>query len=373
MTEWLLWIDESGDFEDPRQYASVTGVLVRSGVVGFSKVKLRRLFAEACGYVPWPVHRWLLNASVMHGVWAVRAADGDGSPLDRRVRAVVAALHRMEPGAFEAVVRRLDQGWEPRGPDIEALEAAFRTLAPWQMNLLRRMRRQCWEAVVGGLGAALRIGADDPEQSAADSVWLVAAGESENGDAVTAGTLGDRYLHLLGCLAHRVADILIARGGVNRVAAHVAMRNVFDARLRSRDALSPPLVDEAIREGLGTPDATVRRADGALVQITCQQVLRFRADSPAGLVLADWGANAFRWASTRRVSLGRVQAQLGHAVGLPVSRLGLPTIASTGRPWSALLDRGEADAGRSRDRPWAWEQAEAWRRTRTLRDEVGRR
>lgn len=368
MTDWVLWVDESGDFDDDARYGAVAGVLVRAGVSGFARVRLKRALREARPELPWPIHRTRVNHAVMHGMWALAEAERAKTALPKELAKVMAAVKRGAPAAFERVLAGLRQEHESVFEDVQALSRALRGLPHWQHRVLKKLQRQAREGIVGAVEAALQAGSGDPGQAASDSVWLVAAGETDNGDARHVGELEDRYLHLLGCVADRTAALLLARGGEHRLDVRAASRGVWDRELGRFTRLTPKLVDRALAWGLGNPERVRHGAEGRMVRARCGSVRPIDATAPAPLVMADWCANAFRGPSKGRASLSQVSDVLAGSVGLPTSRQGLPTLAATGGPWRALRAATEAgpecaDGAVSDERcgrPWAWEQAGAW-------------
>lgn len=368
VTDWVLWVDESGDFDDDTQYGAVAGVLVRAGVSGFARVRLKRALRKARPELPWPIHRTRVNHAVMHGMWALAQAKRAKTAVPQKVAEVMAAVERRAPGAFERVMDGLRRAHESEFEDVRALDRALRALPPPQQRVLKSLQQQARDGIVGGVEAAMQVGEAVPGQAAADSVWLVAAGEADNGDARHVGELEDRYLHLLGCVAGRAAALLLARGGQHRLDVRVAGRRVWDRDRGRVTRLKPMLVERALTWGLGDSGRVCHGADGSRVSASCGSVQPIDNSAPAPLVLADWCVNAFAWSSKGRVPLAVVSGALAGSVGLPTSREGLPTLAATGEPWRVLQAAREAgpecagdaaSAGR-RGRPWAWEQADAW-------------
>jgi hypothetical protein len=350
--EWLLYVDESGDFVTDRT-SCVVGLVLRDRESPALEATLREVLSQCFPLIPWPPHAAHLNVPVSRAA-ACLLTPGDDHPEVRE--ACSPALRRLRSGR-----RALGQGADDAlGPFFEALDAgrmpSFGALAAAD-GWLRREDRRAYgrlSRLAGSQRAHLAaVLASLVEHYGQDAAFLVGAAQR--------GQLGpsDAYLSGLGALLERLFALL--EGEARRVIRfRVATRDVMDPGygvalpLRSTDVLR--VADEV--------------GGSAEVRVVPNQniITRYDRHVSAGVVLADFLANRARLVLRRDISWDDVSDGVAERTGLLPQR---PLETASGAAAPAVAHDGEARdwlkavaAGRSVPRlaptepRWAREQAE---------------
>lgn len=364
--EWQLFIDETGNFEDPDASVAVVGWLVQHREHPRFDADLRGALAKVVPDAAWPPHAAHLNLPIVHpiltqGFGAVPSDD------DAWVSSMPGAWARLRALKHEAVRKVLNLAEQRQMAPYDDLAEANEIVKRLEPNLFgsfkarreRRMRHM--RGLLSHLGEVF-----GPGES-----WLVGAGMPPVADDDT--SKGDRYLALLETLFCRVFALLRSDDGDrHEVRVHVARRWVkpngvpLTLKLRIQDVGDcvrraerfPVLAPEP-----GKPDARVR--------IVPHSVSRYDSNVRPGIVIADFAANRLRWPMSTARSWHELQARADSQVALPVTAPArrdvgaspLPALAAHGLPEQAI--RGAAEKVQVLEVPWTppgWttDQARQW-------------
>jgi hypothetical protein len=365
MEHWSLFVDESGDFDDPEDDVVVAGLLLSEERHPRLARRLRRALDEAVPEVPWPIHARLTRQPVMFALWPYRRAAEDLEAVHPLVAAAIAAGRAEAGEALERALEALRQERAPAHEDLLALDRALARRAPAAHGYLLR-RASATRAALARVAAWL---APEETSALAPAALFFPAGETIRGDAIPRDASGDRYLTVLEALFQRVADALLALGGSHQVnvcplSRRVSIRDVPGAR---RDPFLRPEHIAGAMARVTSPERRLARGE-AWVRLNPGPVPHFDESVHPALVIADFLSNLAYGMIPRHWPLARLLERLRDRVLLPVeTRPGLPNPAASGRA-RALLDsvrggRGE-DPGSLDEpgvRPWAREQALLWK------------
>jgi hypothetical protein len=365
VTEWLLFIDESGDFDDPDSRPCTAGLLLQDEDASVRSGPLRRLIEQVAPLVPYPLHAAHLNRVGFHLACRMRASGerqgeaGRDDWLDEAVRLVRESSHPVagaflkalgRPGWLDCtLLRRFDAWLKSEAPPLFAVLAAERDA----------VNRAMWK-LLDELHTAY----------GPDRCLLIAAAEG-TGSLTPVGE--DRYLRLLTALFERVFALLRSRPAAqHRVWVRVAGRNVREAPFESVPQHSRHVAD-CIRAAERFPLWPPAGATDPDVRLVPFQPARYDESVHPGLVLADFIANRLwmplQWARDLR-SL-EAQAQDRTALSIYATPRALPASARLPLPAAEGLARqivNAAFSGRQVPAPaavapgWAREQALAWAR-----------
>jgi hypothetical protein len=351
MTDWALYLDESGQFEKPRETVTIAGLLVNHSRPGPSAVELDAALRRAFPEFPWPFHRaYLLQPAYVALAAAHTARRRPGRHYrGDLVRAAEEAVAWLETGCAEetrATGAAIDGGQEPDYDHLSRLSRRLREGRPGLAALFETVTREVWEHV--RQTAALIAGtAEEPR------AFLAVSSETRVGDSGPGAD--ERYFALLQALLQRTRALLEARTGEHRVSVQVLGRSLVDPVVSARRPLMMQDVDRVI--------AQVMSDAPPLLRFRSERVARYDPTIEVPFVLADAFAN-----QTRRVlrepglGLGVVERSLRTSCGVPV-RSGAPPRTHLAAAGDALrLLRGELrdlEPGDGRQE-WAVEQAREW-------------
>lgn len=373
MGDWQLFIDESGDFDQPRDTCVVAGVLVHAPMHPRGEADVRAALDDAYPALRYPPHATKLRFLSGRVVATLAGATSSSSPtatgareLARRALAVIEAH---DGSIADAVGRLSSEGREPGNEQLTAWDGLLRVHAPSFADGVQQLLEQDvhrMRQVLDRAGAL--FGADDPGEA-----FVVAAADTGHADAYAIEdpvVERDRYLALLGVLFERTLALLCERVGAGaRIWTSVARRSVH-----RRDVGRFPLMPRNIGAAAETA-ARFPLFDGATPRpkLIAAGVPAYDAAVPAGMVLADFVANRIRGALLRvgRLSWDRLGRMARAQVAMPIAARPrfveyaspIPAIAATGAPnaaiWSAFegmpaaLDFGDVPQ-------WARDQAMIW-------------
>jgi hypothetical protein len=378
MVSWLLFVDESGNFDGPEGTVCLGGLLVEHGSLQTMGCALRRGIEKAYPHVPYPPHATELNLAAGHlAAW-------------RRwpVRSVHAEKLRRANEEFESAIRTkvlgpLLQGFlnpegERRRPRFESLEGCdqwLRACAPKALVLLEDVRDSSRLEMVDFLSKA-----SSSFLKRGQRFLLTGVVECDRHEWDGHSASQDRYLALLRTLFEEVFLFLRSgrsgAGGSRTVLVRVASRGIYDAAReltvvdvgeQARSASSFPLYPP--EAGLDTVD------------VEAQIEPKFDGKVHAGVVVADFLSNRLRRAA-RDGSLGwaDVRQAIKCATGLAPDivpqvdqdRRTKPAVAGQGASWDAITRAfaqrmaeradiaGSADSSTSVAPGWRRDCVESW-------------
>jgi hypothetical protein len=382
---WQLFVDESGDFEEPGDRGVVAGLLVRGyDVIGTRSRVRSELMETVYPRTTFPPHASTLNIPTSRAAFDMlpelprantpegRDAEGMCAPASKALRRAAAAAVAAN-GAPEAtlLVSRATAAtgrWTP--PDREN-RSAIRGADSW-LSSASRPAHSSLVKLAFGQDARMVAFCDagcSPAFGATECLAVGAWGEVAQEDV----DAGDPFAGRMTALFERVVAILkpVAEGATAIVWVHVCERHVKTAGGR-RFVVRPTDLRRAAASALRAP---VGRARG-VVQLVCHPPLAFNEHANPGLALADFVANRLY---TRVLKSGsswdQVVRRAREQIGLPVERrvewagteIRLPTCAADGAHrvavGRALANGAAAAAGAftpGRGPRWADEQARAW-------------
>jgi len=345
---WLLFIDESGQFDRLSDDVVVAGIMLHRDIPGTSPEELRASLQALGPDLQWPFHAAYLNLPVLlplsrhvrrqRDVAAPPATASDD--LDTLTETVINVLHERQPHKLLRTLEALKKNREPDFQNVRDLNGELQASNNKVYVIFNDHMREMW-AGVGRLVGMLEKGA---AQIADDqpAVMLFASGEACKGAAMPRewsglgpGLASRRYLTLLQSALERVADVLSSRTGSHQVQVQVlgrsVMTEVLGARLKTADILP------------------VKRKEPREVDVVPEKVAVFDEQVHPALVIADFVANRCRWVLRNNLALRQVEQRINKLVGVAVR--------SAGRSHLAAIELTKC----SRVRPWAQDLVKEWR------------
>lgn len=339
MTDWTLFIDESGSVEDADDLHVVAGLLLATDDTTSLASTLRQRLEAIYPLWPYPPHAAPLNLPTSRVAALLRGQVGEGEAaawLAARSGPLKDYLQRSkEPAArrFRSEVKRWTRGG--REPGFDTLRAADCLLRQALPTEHARLESECLqqERRVRELLSAL---GEVPKTQATVLAGVSLPGAPDvppDGLAYTGkcGIRRDRYVRALEVLLGR-AFLLLQRERAQVVRLFVATRTVGVRAISPRRGgldLYPHYVgDIALQaaEGLPTLAAAPR-----FVPVGSPN--RYDASVHPGIVLADWIANRARRALMARPKGDPVQTLTDHgALGLAASPLPVVLTGVAGGP-----------------------------------------
>lgn len=324
---WQLFIDESGNFDDPDDRVVVAGWLLCSNdgpeLVGF----LRDMLDRAFPLVPYPPHANRLRcvATRVAGMLMLmsKGVDVSGRRGVDVVRRGVAALEALDDDAAREV---LDEARAGRSPSWRALRNASHALWHANRSVAQRLGELHWHDM-----EVLRATLGSAPEGASRGLLAVEGGEAGPGE--------DRYLVLLETLIERALMLLREVTVRRRVWAQVLGRSLdVVAGVTRREHLRRRHVDQAIERAqrfshLATPPGGV-----PVVQVIATAPLGFDERTHPGTVIADILSNAGRYQLGHCSSLERLEEAMLRHVGVPL----VSVCRSLSRQMPALAGSGGA-------------------------------
>jgi hypothetical protein len=352
---WLLYIDESGEFEEGQLDSLVLGVLVRGVEPATFKDRLRERLAQLFPNVPYPPHAAHLNLTASRPWYAMRHQPM--APLDPAVAAardfLAKATHR-DARALQAKARSAGEAtWDElrRASDLLAREAPqiHPSLAALHLAESARFRDFCREDLQIVAAVAPR-----EHDAAAESIAPPALRH-------------DRYVATMETLLERVVALLGPHGD-ERVEVHVriAGRNVHE------DLYGPrvPLAPRHVAATASRVTAQSRVTFFLPADYVAARVERYDEHVHPGLVLADHYANSLRRRLLQTPCRGwpRVVRSCHDSLGIDLNfpardfaPARMPGVAAAG-PARAYVRGLRAElTAHAEPRQWARDQASIWR------------
>jgi hypothetical protein len=360
---WLLYIDESGGFEEGQLDPLVLGVLA-PGVESPAFVKtLREKLAQIFPGVPYPPHATELNLAAARPWYAM--SERPRTPLDPAVAAARDFLQRSEHRDARALHRALrdrqDASWEQlsRASDLLAREASatHKSLTHLHLGQRARLRAFCSE----GLAVVAAIA---PRQLDAAT------------DRITPPTLcKDRYVATMAALLDRVVALLRPQGH-ERVEVHmrIAGRHIHEDSFGDRVHLAP----RHVRAVAGVVSAGARVTFFLPADYPEARVEPFDTNVHPGIVLADHLSNSLRdhlkaakgrpWDTV--VQQCRDELRIDLTVAAPAfASAPMPGLAAAGSAREFIEGAIPSLTEHAEPRRWARDQAALWRAANHLREQ----
>lgn len=370
--EWLLFVDETGDFDTPNESVSIVGWLVRQADTPDFDAALRRAIDQLFPRNAYPPHATLLNIPISHlaqlRLFGPAPADvpawaaGGTARWDR--------LCALNDSAVQRVVACVQNGCMPNWDECNAADSRVRWLDRPLHQVMDAQRLRKFDQMTALL--ALLDDALSPSGS-----WLVGASMPETLRSSPA-TPPDHYLHLLDLLFARVFALLRSTSKeVHTVKTFVAGRRVWVHELLQKVYLRNLDVGACVRRAErfpflppsdGHPDDNVR--------ILPFDIEETDARVRPGIVIADFAANRLRHVLAGSRRWPDVKTQAAARIALPVvapARAGrpderFPTMALAGSSaevivqafsQSKVLPVSDTQPGWGADQAARWVQAAA--------------
>lgn len=356
MRPWQLYLDESGNFDDPNEAVLVAGVLFEGRALPQQSAALRARLAGifvGSAYPPHAAHH-NIAASLLCEALAGRAPEGPAA--SRLLRAIERALP-IAQGSASPEARTFREAVLSGEPRLRVPVPPLRTFDVW----LRKAAPEAHQALVQERDAQrvdlVRFAAEGLHAGTPNGPLVVAAWQ---GGGTPTGTADARYEALYETLLERALAF----------AAHRDVGADLQVHLATRHRHPPPkhvaALNQADTRALGS--ALLRRAKGP------SRALRFSAEVygagvAPGIVLADFASNTLFSALRAARSWDQAHASLrdgtglvaqAHCALLPLAAA-LPCVAAEGPLRDAIRNAAEGLPVPPLSGPtWAREQATAW-------------
>ena len=352
--EWVVFIDESGDFSRDDEPVCVCGVLVQEGDLPGLGGVLAELLERVYPGARFPPHAAELNAPLAHlKRWMQSRRDlRDRHPSAARLASIadlLLATGAPEAAEFLEAVRH----WRPLRYDaLQRCDAWLRVHAHADWDLLRQERDDAQGRMRGLLEAM-------DEVYGPRRCHLMASAEPRSERAGE-----DRYLRLLASALERLRSLLGGQGGHGHRVRILAAGRWRAGTQRSIDRSD---IEAAVAKALACPGP--RDANGVALEALPPQA--FDSAAHPGLCLADFAANRVRTVIAAARRWREVQEQARARIGLAAEAqpralkrtLALPVAAAAGLPERAIAAAFAGVAAPALDGVapgWAREQAERW-------------
>ncbi len=376
-TQWVLHLDESGDFASPGNAVLVAGIMLQERPSEAADQILAGVLRRIDPLVPYPPHatdlrqpawwvaRWMLADPAVREIHPARQV------LDR------AAATIQRGGSAPLLARMNEQLQLAQTPDYDALQLATRWLRDRDSALCREL-----ESLARGAEDRYRAIGTQLRTLYGDARCHVVAAADPGGVSLEGA---DRYLSLLTVLFERVFALLRARPAQrHEVRVVAAQRHVTDTRMGRRRMLMPQDLGECVRQAERFPLFAPVSAPDTIVRILPWSSVSYREQVPPGVALADFVANRVRRVLLQGPGWEKANDEIVAVTGLttmvPARVLpdggAQPTIAATGAPREAVAAAFQGVS--AMDLPllsgrWTIEQAQRWIAVAdTLRAEAAR-
>lgn len=360
MRTWQLYLDESGDFNEPRASVLVAGVLFEGRATPQVSSALRRRLEEIFVGSAYPPHAAHHNVATSLLCEALAGREPQGPVRARFLRGIEWALATARGDSPEARALRaaISTHEAPRRPALEAL-GAFDTWLERTVPAAHATLRQERDLQRGDL---TRYATDELARHVGRPPLVVAAWQANAGSYPRPDA---RYEQLYEVLLERALSCIASRDDGAQLEVHLATRHwsvplghVMKLTQAEERASAFPLLARA-----KSPPVVVRYKAEA-----------YDARVAPGIVLADFAANTLRRALASAASWGQLDADVRGRFGLPAMgacallplAAALPSVAADGSARDAIRRAAEgsaqalpAAAAKAEPR-WAKEQAAAW-------------
>jgi hypothetical protein len=363
-TQWVLHLDESGDFSAPGNAVLVAGIMLQEPPSDAADQILAGVLRRIDPLVPYPPHatdlrqpawwvaRWMLADPSVREIHPAREV------LDR------AAATLQRGGAAPLLARMNDQLTRRQTPDYDSLKLATRWLRDRDPALCREL-----ESLARGSEDRYRAIGTQLRTLYGDARCHVVAAADPGGVGLDGA---DRYLSLLTVLFERVFALLRARPAQrHEVRVVAAQRHVANPHMGRRRMLMPQDLGECVRQAERFPLFAPASAPDTIVRILPWRSVAYREQVPPGVALADFVANRVRRVLLQGPGWEQASDEIAAATGLatmvPARALpeggAQPTIAAAGAPREAVAAAFQGVSTEDQPLPsgrWTTEQAQRW-------------
>lgn len=338
---WLLFVDESGNFDDPEDAVLVGGWLVRHYDTFQLQEPLAKAMGHAVPYLLYPPHAADLNLPVAQvvGYLADPQRVHSGHPHARLCREAVSLLQSSNAAPARELVQAVTHKNKSLYDVLSNANRWVRTNHGFAMAQLRQaqaMFRADWDQLLQRVQQQF-----GPTGSMAVAAW----------QGPTPGAAGaERYLGLLEVLMERCLQCLHGHNSVQNIWFRVAERR--------------GLTEQCLRSVFGKSQRT---GPFARFQAVPREPAAYRAHVHPGIVLADFITNRLRnrlgaqgWSGVREASQQAIRFPVEASPRFTAAGP-LPTIAADGLPRLAIQRafRKQPRLPLELDN-WAGQQAQAW-------------
>jgi hypothetical protein len=342
---WVLFIDESGDFDSEHDRVCVGGLLAPDEILQIDGKTWRQALGKIVWAPAWPPHATELNQPAgLLAMWLV-------SERQWRPRGV-------ERSTLEAAERLIDEHPDPPAREFLRLARERHRMPGWETLVAVSPVLAREPAVFGGLNAGVaRLGRSmaqligQLDEALRHRCSLVMAFESRPEHLEHA-----RYLSVLEAAIERAVMLVATRSERHQLDLTVAARGVRLGPEEERQLSSGDLADASRGARVLPGSASVEVKSGIPVE--------FDANAPAGLVLADWLCNRARFASRQR-SWPTLRDAVWKTTGasaerqVPLLQRSLPTFALAGSGRQVVAGHQSLEAAGLTG--WRLEVTQRWR------------
>ncbi len=337
VTQWKLYVDESGNFDDSSKYVHVGAVAVPIDDASFIEVRFREALKRKAPLVPWPFHRWLATKAVMYPLWWEQRESVDvEEDFEKIAKQALSIWSEKCADILRDVQVRIASDKEPHSSQLKNLKE---TLKSWDYTAFEKLRDRsrivC--ASISSIFQQTVLQAESEKDRRTDCVVFL-AGESTKGDAVDDGA-GDRYFATLVCTLERVADVFRRFPGEHVVTVHLASRNVTGPSLPVKMEMKLHHIKQACSRAVKTVFEKYKRPS---VRFSTGRVWHYNIEVAPGIVMADSVSN-YLWRETLRHCRDSTTCTLEELHGLAAEYFRFPLVS--GQPQlSHASATGEARA-----------------------------
>jgi len=367
---WHAFIDESGRVEQRLDPPTLAAFVVATGHARYQVRTLRQRLALAAPAVPWPIHTTHARLPLNHAIWSHLAEHRHGDPfLAAHATVAIDTLRREAPFELKRLFADLDRKMEGDQDLIRRLGRTLQHHDPTTWSALEGYARRVETAVVDQLRYVVGPG------TVADGAFVAATAEGRKGgnfDSAAAADLAP-WVHALGALVRRIADLLLQHGGEHQLYIRPHVLDVRNTTLNANVRLRLSDVSAAIDRLTGRD----HRSPRGHVQTLPGTIERYDRDAEAASVFADLLANRLRRHLATTKPLATVERQTHTRLQLPVTSGDHPPLSHLAaadtpqdhieRARRHLLDPVELQHGipaiRTGVYGWAREQAITWGQT----------
>lgn len=306
--EWILYLDESGPFEEGEAHGLVGGVLLDVSRVELGVGALTQALMRCYPCSPWPLHATDLRRPMSHVAGAMlRGLAADALPP--AVAKVLPLVDATPEGPLAEFRRLVQQRQTPRQELLDSARGHLFRLDPQACSALQTYVRNCDVSLSHLLGALTGV------LHGRVFAFGAAVGRREP------------YAAAFEACVHHALRCLRRPGPQPALRLTVAERNVSLHTLENWSARAAQLDDA---EGPWAPD----------VEVTCDSPKAMNASVTPWLVLADFICNRL-WGPVRRASRWERLVDEAHTlvrlpVLFPVERLSANLPCVTFRPGAAM-------------------------------------
>jgi hypothetical protein len=332
-TSWVLFLDESGQFERVTEPVCIAGLLLQEQ--RWSAMKpLRREIARANPLVPYPPHATDLNLAATHlALWQLATLGAQqGHPFARQFRSAAGALRSLAAPPVRRFHQGVARGRLPRWDDLASVNM-----------LLQRGHARCFAelgAVVDWSDEAYVSVIHNLRETYGDERCFVVAAADHGAFDESDSPAEDRYLELLVVLLERVFALLRTRPPARHFVAVVpAVRDVMGVA-GVPAPLSQADVERCIARATRFPLDPPSDGPDEYVRMNAEIPQEYDERVAPGIVLADLVANRLNRLAAARPPWGQLGRETISRTGLRIEAT--PRVQPDAAPHPTLAADGEA-------------------------------